>query len=896
MLADSLRLAGNMAMGAEGVPAAMLLWRESLRHAAAIGDQAVVAPSTLSVGAGFYRLGQSDSAMDYVTRARDIATRDGDLRTRGNAIGIAASLSKDRRNLSAAADLYRSASTVRALSGDTRGIAADQNNLGLIAQDIGDLPGARRAFEKAMSINQRDGRRALVALNLGNLAAVASNSGEYSRADSLYREALAIDRATGAEAETGFVLQALGRLQIHQGDYRAAQLTLSEALAIHEKSGAVMDAIAVRTDLASLQGAVGDPETAMSTLRVNEREADSAKAPPELRAALALARGDLALQFGTFTEASAQYTRADQLYAAAGNTLGRAQAQQGRALLLHLRGDDQGASRLIDEVVRKQLAAGDQRSAALSQLLLAQVQHAAAMRRLPARLSRAPSRRCTASATPLEKRQLSHRLVISGFTTAHIAVPSSFIVAGWIVLETGPGMKCAGDCTPALRKRCRVGVQWPPRQPSFALPLASWSTRQRDFTLTNESRDSCRTNGMCIPSLRCSSRGVVTRTMRLRQASACVPARCFDLLARSRTPAPRLVSGETFSWKAVASHLRPDEVLLEYLLTDSASTVFVVTSDTVAAIDLRATHQTLADRVEFARRAMAMPSGAESVPRWRAPLERLYADLIQPVEQRGFLRGKRTLIVVPHAELHFLSFASLISPDAPNRYLIEKFQVDYAPSAMAWVALGQRNRSSSNRNVLAFAPHVDRLPASANEVQAIARIYGARATVRTGAAASKEAFRSAVRTAGTLHLATFGVLNSHNPLYSFVELAPGEKDNGRLEVNEVFGLGLSGQLVVLSACQTALSSGGIADVPPGDDWVGMVQGFLQGGASNVVASLWPVDDRATARLMEQFHQRLAAGVPVGDALAGAQRALIKGKTFNPSDWAAFVVNGGFAQP
>jgi CHAT domain-containing protein len=147
-----------------------------------------------------------------------------------------------------------------------------------------------------------------------------------------------------------------------------------------------------------------------------------------------------------------------------------------------------------------------------------------------------------------------------------------------------------------------------------------------------------------------------------------------------------------------------------------------------------------------------------------------------------------------------------------------------------------------------------------------------------------------------VHLATFGVLNKHNPLFSFVELAPSGQDDGHLEVNEVFGLGLKGQLVVLSACQTALGSGAIADVPPGDDWVGLVEAFLQAGASSVLASLWPVDDRATATLMEEFHKRAAKGQAPVAALAEAQRILLRNpRTARPFYWAGFVINGSAAR-
>jgi CHAT domain-containing protein len=54
-------------------------------------------------------------------------------------------------------------------------------------------------------------------------------------------------------------------------------------------------------------------------------------------------------------------------------------------------------------------------------------------------------------------------------------------------------------------------------------------------------------------------------------------------------------------------------------------------------------------------------------------------------------------------------------------------------------------------------------------------------------------------------------------------LAPDDGDDGRLEVHEVFGATLYARLVVLSACQTAIGAGQLADVPAGDDWIGFVE-------------------------------------------------------------------------
>jgi CHAT domain-containing protein len=162
-----------------------------------------------------------------------------------------------------------------------------------------------------------------------------------------------------------------------------------------------------------------------------------------------------------------------------------------------------------------------------------------------------------------------------------------------------------------------------------------------------------------------------------------------------------------------------------------------------------------------------------------------------------------------------------------------------------------------------------------------------------GRQATERRFRELAPEHGVIHLATFGVLNRHNPLFSYVRLNGGADFDGRLEVHEVFGLELSADMVVLSACETGLGAGPLADVPAGDDWVGLVRAFLYAGAESVVASLWPVDDEATARLMEVFYAQLRMGRSNAPALGEAQRTLIsEAKYANPYYWAAFQITGG----
>jgi CHAT domain-containing protein len=162
-----------------------------------------------------------------------------------------------------------------------------------------------------------------------------------------------------------------------------------------------------------------------------------------------------------------------------------------------------------------------------------------------------------------------------------------------------------------------------------------------------------------------------------------------------------------------------------------------------------------------------------------------------------------------------------------------------------------------------------------------------------GSRATRHEFEEAAPSQSIIHFATYGVLNKHNPLFSFIELAAEPGVDGRLEVHDVFGLQLRARLVVLSACQTALGAGALADVPAGDDWVGLVEAFLYAGAGHVLATLWPVADGTTATFMTHFYHELAAGDGEADALAAAQRATLRNSaTSDPFYWAGFTLSGG----
>jgi len=143
-----------------------------------------------------------------------------------------------------------------------------------------------------------------------------------------------------------------------------------------------------------------------------------------------------------------------------------------------------------------------------------------------------------------------------------------------------------------------------------------------------------------------------------------------------------------------------------------------------------------------------------------------------------------------------------------------------------------------------------------------------------------------------IHFATHGLLNSQHPELSGVVLSlvdeEGRPQDGFLRLHDIYNLKLRADLVVLSACKTGLGK----DIK-GEGLVGLTRGFLYAGAPRVVASLWKVDDRATAELMKLFYQRmLRDGLPPAAALRRAQIDMQKQPRWAaPYYWAGFTLQG-----
>jgi CHAT domain-containing protein/uncharacterized protein HemY len=199
-------------------------------------------------------------------------------------------------------------------------------------------------------------------------------------------------------------------------------------------------------------------------------------------------------------------------------------------------------------------------------------------------------------------------------------------------------------------------------------------------------------------------------------------------------------------------------------------------------------------------------------------------------------------------------------------------------------------RAAADAGITSFV----RLPFARQEAEAIAKLMPKEQQLKAldFTASRQTALTRQLEQYRYIHFATHGLLNSQHPELSGIVLSlvdeNGQAQDGFLRLSDLYNLKLNADLVVLSACQTALGK----DVR-GEGLVGLTRGFMFAGAARVVASLWNVNDAATAELMQKFYRAMMVEKQTpAAALRTAQLALARDPRWvAPYYWSGFVLQG-----
>jgi CHAT domain-containing protein/Tfp pilus assembly protein PilF len=373
-----------------------------------------------------------------------------------------------------------------------------------------------------------------------------------------------------------------------------------------------------------------------------------------------------------------------------------------------------------------------------------------------------------------------------------------------------------------------------------------------------------------------------------------------------------------------------DSLLVEFALGEERSFVWVVGRSDITSHTLppRRTIEQAARRVHDTVSASHRPGRAAAASIAAADLSRL---LLAPIAPR---LGQKRLLIVPDGALQFVPFAALPRPGRPGAVdepLIVQHEIVQLPSASVVPVLraAAEGRPAPDRLLAVLADPVlglddprlagrsgkapprslpfdlvrsaastgatfERLPFTRQEAVTIGALAtGAPALVALDFDASRTtALDPELSRYRYLHFASHALLDTQHPELSGIVLSlvsrNGQPQDGFLRLHDIYNMRLAADLVVLSACRTALGR----DVR-GEGLVGLTRGFMYAGAPRVVASLWDVRDEQTAHLMTRFYQFvLKDGLRPAAALRAAQLAMLKDPARRaPSHWAGFVLQG-----
>jgi CHAT domain-containing protein/Tfp pilus assembly protein PilF len=830
---------------------ALATWRE-------LGEVALQGEALESLATQHYNRGERQQAVNLYRQAALALERAGDRHWEGLVRNELAANLLTLGETQEAADQYSSALSLAQRTGDRLEQAAALQGLGRIFENQGELQQALDHYNAALALWPKgEPRRPNTLHSLGVLYA------RYLHDESRGRELLLQARDTwGLKQDRAMArtLSQLGRLAYEQGRGEEAGRDYEKALTLQQDDRCGSAVYQARLALVKQgQGA----RTAADDRLAEALRIVAAQPCPRSEPTVHLLAAEIAEKRGDNATARAYYHRSETLLAGEGDRLGVAESLAGVARNAHALGDREGAREAsrrvlaIIEDVRPTVLREDLRTSFFSGARQAFDFHIDLLRELGA------EEEAWATAERARARAL-----------------------GDLLAEAGAGLR--RDAAPDL------------------------AARERELQRSLNALESRRLLG--------TSETNVEKLRSLRQSIDAKVADLESLRGELRRRSPRytaLVRPEPVTLAAVRQELLDaDTVLLEYRLGEAASTLWVVTRDSLTAARLppRGVIEPLAREAASWMQSLEWPG---SNPR---PLCELSRMLLAPAAPA---LGHRRLVVVPDGALEVLSFAALpdvshpeACPAAPP--LVEAHEIVYLPSAATlltqrrllagrrpaagWLAVvadpvystgDERLQGHPVRRGTGSAEPFRRLPGSAEEAKAIvAGLPPERVSVATGFAASRQTVTSgALHGFRILHFAAHGLLNAEQPLLSalaFSQLDPsGKPVDGLLPAHDLYDLDLPAELVVLSACETALGR-----EVAGEGLVsGLPRAFLYAGSARVLVSLWPVEDESTRELMALFYRGLfARGLAPARALQEAQRAMARSGRA-PSRWAGFVLLG-----
>ncbi|WP_298896762.1 CHAT domain-containing tetratricopeptide repeat protein [uncultured Psychroserpens sp.] len=331
-----------------------------------------------------------------------------------------------------------------------------------------------------------------------------------------------------------------------------------------------------------------------------------------------------------------------------------------------------------------------------------------------------------------------------------------------------------------------------------------------------------------------------------------------------------------------SEYIDDNNAYLEYILDDEEGYGLLISKTDTKLFKIE-DFDVLKDLAVTYRSLIETPfDNQEAIDSFKTVSHTIYSTLF-PKEIHPFIIDKK-LTIVPDYYLQNIPFESLLTSTDKNSYLIFQNEINYAYS-LTFLSENDKINRANKYNLTGFAPveftsNLSTLSYSEEELKSIDRIISSKLYLRKNAL--KETFLNKNHNSKIIHIASHANANdSISPWISFYD--------SKVDLNDLYHLNNTPDLVVLSACNTSLG-----ELYKGEGVMSLSRGFFNTGSHSVLPTLWEVNDKASTQLLNSFYENLKEGQNKSLALHNAKLKYLENNSLSqasPYYWSSFILIG-----